>query len=944
MKNKSLLRPSLIGSLLLISAVTTLHSKEAWPPKMEGIKGDSAVLYGTLENGVRWAYLPNAHPEDQLSLRLIVETGSFMEEDNELGIAHFLEHMAFNGSVHFPEAGQVIETFQRHGLTFGRQVNAQTGFLSTLYSLDLPNLEEEVVSDAFLFLQDQASGQIFDKNEIEKERGVILEEMRTRNSSHYRAYFSNLGFLLGEGRFAKRSPMGTEALVKSFSKPDFERFYRKWYTADRMIVVGVGSLPVEVFKKKVSSSFGDVVQIEEPLPNPSDPIEAPKTVSVHFTDTPDAEHCMVQFASLKPLPQHSLTYDDFKQKTLEELTASFLAIHFNMQVAGGEVPYLQSVPNIQKEDGLFKLTTLAMVTQPSQLDECLEKTTKDLKRISEKGFEKDAEKRMKDFVLSFIEKQVGAAPTRQNTQLIQEMVSVFSNKGTVFMHPSESYEIVKKWMKHWSGDDIAETIRHYIHLDEMALLIQGKQSEIASDKDSILAEYQTALNAKSEKEEKSENLEWAYSDFGEPGKVIQKEFDEDLEITRIQFQNGVRVNLKELRTRRNQLGINVRIGQGRMGIKTQNRAFSLALPLHLQLGALGKHSLSEFQKISMGKQVALMPANLGDLALEWNGGGTKKDFPFLLEMITVFISDPGFRISGDTLFKQVINSTWKDKATNPAEVFEFDVKPFLYSQDWRFTHPSKAEQLSQSFQDSVQWLKPELESGYMEVGIAGDFDADKMIAELARTIGTLPERSTEAPKGTSADGPRITNTKQQEFKYSGPDPKASLVVCIPACDGIAWEKATQCEVLTEVLNNELTHKIREEMGGSYHISCQSKNDWDFPGFGRIIIQMECDPTRMDQFEAGVKEVMTALVANGCSKDMLKRALKPKISQFKDSLKDPNYWLGFLLSRSQGTPWVNDRMKRKLEVLELITTEDMDELAREYFDPNEAIFARVVPSS
>src|SRR5690606_14083142 len=159
--------------------------------------------------------------------------------------AHFLEHMAFNGTQHFPAEGQAIETFQRHGLAFGQQLNAMTGFLQTVYQVDLPHLETALLDDAFRFLQEQAHEQVFDEGEIEKERGVMLEEMRTRNSPHYRAFFSNLGFLLGEGRFANRSPLGTEATVKSFQKQDFEEFYQKWYTADRLVVLGVGALSAE---------------------------------------------------------------------------------------------------------------------------------------------------------------------------------------------------------------------------------------------------------------------------------------------------------------------------------------------------------------------------------------------------------------------------------------------------------------------------------------------------------------------------------------------------------------------------------------------------------------------------------------------------------------------------------------------------------------------------
>lgn len=937
-----ILRNSFIHALLfaLVGAAIPL-SANPWPPKLDGIEGDPAVVYGTLENGLRWAYLPNAHPENQLSLRLLVEVGSFMEEDHELGIAHFLEHMAFNGTKHFPEAGQAIETFQRHGLAFGQHFNAYTGFLQTVYTVELPHLETALVDDAFRFLEDQAHGQVFDDAEIEKERGVILEEMRSRNSTHYRAAISNLGFLLGEGRFAKRSPIGTEESVKSLQKEDFEGFYRKWYTADRMILIGAGALSADDFEARVKAHFAGLEANPDPLPAPQDTIQPPSSTSVHLTDTPDAEHMLVQLANLVPMPKGPLTAEKVRENTLNFMATAFFAIHCNIQVAGGSSPYLQAIPGLQEEPGLFRLNQMTLMTQPSLTMETLQSMARDLSQLTREGFDDDDATRLKNVMLAQLQGQVQQAETRENAQLAQSMVNTFSTPGAVFQHPSQEHELLGKWFQDWDGKQIGESLRAALDPEHSAILLQGKLAQAGLDKDAVIAAYRGALAAGSEGKKEKEKLEWAYNDFGAPGEIVSKEFDPELKITRVEFANGARVNLREMSTRMNLISVNMRVGEGVNGIASKDRRMAIAAPVHLNFGGLGKHSLEEVQKLTMGKQFEIGEIKMGNLAIEINAGGLRNDFPMLLEWLAAMLSDPGFRGSSHALYQQVMNAAWKDAPTNPAEVIEMHVKPFILDNDWRLRHPSKAEMLGADVAASASWMNPQLREGYLEIGIAGDFKTEKLLPEIARTIGALPPRSKVAPSVNPEDAPKFTSTHRKEFRYASPDPKSALVVVYPVCSGVQWKKAAKVEALASVVEDALNRAIREEMGGSYGVICRAECGWDSDDPGQLFIQMECDPERIALFEEKTLEVLAGLAENGVTKDQHRRALKPLISQEKNADRDLGRWLGWVLSRSQGTPWFNERIKGRLGVLESTTKEHLTSLAREYLGQDAAYVFHIV---
>ena len=213
------------------------------------IKPDAAVTWGLLENGMRYAILPNPEPPNRVSIRLYVDAGSLMEAENQQGLAHFLEHMAFNGTTNFP-AGEMVEYFQRLGMGFGNHTNAHTSFHETVYKLEMPNTEEKTLDEGFTLLRDYADGMKFLPDEIENERGIILSEIRNRDSVSWRTFVDQMKFAFPEHLLSKRMPIGTEEVIKNAPRERFVEFYENWYTPNRMVLVVVGDIEVETMINK----------------------------------------------------------------------------------------------------------------------------------------------------------------------------------------------------------------------------------------------------------------------------------------------------------------------------------------------------------------------------------------------------------------------------------------------------------------------------------------------------------------------------------------------------------------------------------------------------------------------------------------------------------------------------------------------------------------------
>ena len=235
---------------------STAATAPAWPHEGSDLRPDQAVTWGSLENGFRYALLPNAEPPGRITLRLWVGSGSLQEADDQQGLAHFLEHMAFNGTKHVA-AGEMVEYFQRLGRSVGPDVNAHTSFEETVYKLDLPGNSPELLRDGLRLLRDYADRMLFEPEELDKERGIILNEMRLRDSVDYRTTKAAVAFAWPESRIPERGPIGTEEVIKTAPRERFLDFDRTWYRPERTVLVAVGAVDGEDLAAAIREHFGD---------------------------------------------------------------------------------------------------------------------------------------------------------------------------------------------------------------------------------------------------------------------------------------------------------------------------------------------------------------------------------------------------------------------------------------------------------------------------------------------------------------------------------------------------------------------------------------------------------------------------------------------------------------------------------------------------------------
>jgi zinc protease len=290
----------LLSALALFTGASLVQAADPIPLPHENsdIVVDPAVKWGLLDNGLRYAILPNPEPPDRVSMRLFVDAGSLMENDDQQGLAHFLEHMAFNGTKNFP-AGEMVEYFQRLGMGFGNHTNAHTSFNETVYKLELPKSDTAMIDEGMKLFRDYADGMQLDPDEIEDERGIILSEKRTRDSVDWRTFVEQIGFAFPDQRVSKRMPIGIEEVINGAPRERFVEFYENWYTPNRMAVIVVGDVEVAEVEPIVKKYFGDMPVRERRVAPPMGEMSK-RGFATHYHHEEEAGETSVSIEVLKP--------------------------------------------------------------------------------------------------------------------------------------------------------------------------------------------------------------------------------------------------------------------------------------------------------------------------------------------------------------------------------------------------------------------------------------------------------------------------------------------------------------------------------------------------------------------------------------------------------------------------------------------------------------------
>jgi len=929
--------PLLLALAVLLALPHPGRAAIPFPQAESDLAADPAVTYGTLPNGVRYAVMPNHEPKGRVSLRLLVLAGSFEETEEQRGLAHFLEHMAFNGSTHYPP-GTLVEKLQRLGMGFGADTNAATSFDHTIYQLELPDTAPATVAEGLQILADYSGGLLLEQKMVEKERGIILSEKRTRDSVGYRTFVSQLDFMESGTRVPQRLPIGLSEVIEKSNRDPFVAFYDTWYRPERLVVIVVGDIDPATIVKQITDGFSGLVA-RRPEPTLPDMGQVPTFTGVqalyHYeAEAPDTEVVLAATTPYTHEPDNTANRIKYLPRYL---AMDMLNQRLDILSKKEGAPFMRASANVEESFNLYRQSDIVITCKPEQWTRAVGVADQELRRALAFGF-RPAE--FREAVADFrnnVEQAVKTASTRRSDSLAADIADNLVELG-VFTSPQDDLKLYGAALSHVTAADCAAALKDAWASPGRYLYVGGNAVIAGVPPQIIKLAYQRSSGIDVRPLGSESPLAWGYSNFGTPGTVASRTHVDDLDITEVTFANGVRLNLKKTPFQANTIHVAARLGTGQLTEPAATKpGLSTFATVTFTAGGLGKHSADDLQRILAGRTVSLAFSSTPD-AFALQGETNREDLNLELEYLAATISDPGYRLESMRVARKKIESAYTSFEHTERGPLALHVAALLAGGDPRFGLPTEDKMMALTLDDEKAWLAPQLQSGPLEVSLAGDFELEAAIAAAARTIGALPPRE---PRPALEAAHRVSFPAEPFIREYGIDskiPKGVVSVYWPTTDGFDIHRARRLNMLGEILSDRLRVKVREQLGGTYAPNVGSTASDVFPGYGYLNANLVVDPARTGEILNVILAVAGDLQANGVTQDELDRSKNPTMTQVKETERNNDYWMT-VLGRAQERPEVLDWARSRRMDFAAISKADMDELAKHYLAPVSA--SRVV---
>ncbi len=922
-------------------AQAQVQPSDPWAQATSDIPADSAVRFGVLPNGMQYAIMRNATPPNQASFRLRIDAGSLMENENQLGLAHFMEHMAFNGTTNIQE-NELLRILERRGLAFGADTNASTGFDETVYMLEIPNADEGTIDDALRILREQMSEALMDPQAVEDERNVIVGEERLRNTPGLRSIKAQLALYAPGQRIANRLPIGDLEIIRTAPRQRFVEFYEAYYRPERATFVAVGDFDVDEMETKIRAAFESWEGDGPAGPEPDLGTVAPRDPETRILVEPGVQSS-IDLAFIRNPDRDPDTVAERRDNLYRRLGVAVL----NRRL--GEIARADNPPFTSASGGEFELAdsfAAASVSAQYNVGEwqrALEAIEQEQRRLVQYGVSETELQREITAIRTALENAVAGAATRRTPQLAGALAASVNGK-TVFNTPQTSLDLFNASVEGLSAATINEILPQVFQGEgPLALVvtpepIEGGEAAVTAALEASRAQPVAAPAAQAE-------LDWPYETFGTPGAVAERREIAELDATVVTFANGVTLTVKPTEFRDEQILVRVSTGIGELGLPVDQPSVSGLGANVFTAGGVGKLSADEMSRVLNGR-VYSAGFSAGDDRYTLSGATRPADLTLQMQVLAAYLTDPGLRPAPFQLLKSAYGQQLVQLRATPGGAFAVDGGAILSSGDARDALPA-AEALEGWTNEQLKAeLARALGNGPLNITVVGDVTVDDAIASVASTFGALPPRGPEASPPPGSDQKRFPAPTAEPITltHTGPAEQALAIVAWPTTDAVGdRSEARQLSILSQVLRLRVLEEIREKQALAYSPGVGAQSSDVFPDYGFMLVQGETALESIPAFYTAVDQIAASLRDAPPEEDELNRAKLPAIERLRLSQATNEYWLAQLADVAKDPLEVAQTVNH-IAVLEAVTPADVQRLAQKYLTDASAVRVQVVSAN
>ncbi|MCE7058919.1 pitrilysin family protein [Dyadobacter sp. CY343] len=900
---------------------------------------DPNVKTGKLKNGITYYIRRNSEPKNRAELRLAVKAGSVLETDAQQGLAHFMEHMNFNGTTNFPK-NELVNFLQKTGVRFGADLNAYTGFDETVYMLPIPTDSAGLLEKGIQVLEDWAHGALLDPAEIEKERGVVLEESRMGRGAQQRMRDKFLKVILNNSRYAERLPIGKDSILKSFKPETIKAFYQDWYRPDLMAVIAVGDFDVAKVEAIITQKFSSIKPPVNAKKRTKYEIPLDGSTQVAIVTDPEYPQNLIQLIYKQP---------NSKEKNLLDVRNNFAQELYNAMM-GQRMQELTQKPNPPflyggSEYGDFlgnldSYTSIALSKDAASMKTALTALLEENARVQKFGFTQPELDRAKKDFLNSIEQYYKERDKTKSANYVQEYLNHFLHDKP-FMGIEAYYAFVRKNLESVNLAEINALAKKYITDQNRAVVVMGPEQS----KGALPTEADIRALLKDAGKDVT-----AYVDdvldtpllSSEPvaGKVTAEKSLEKLGVTELTLSNGVKVLLKPTEFKNDEILLKA-TGKGGYSLFPDERETGVFSSYLIQSGGVGPYTQTQLQKFLAGKTASAGPY-ISELTEGFGGSTNPKDLETTLQLIYAYFTAPrkDAELVKGILANQKAYLENMQKTLTPEKVYSDSLNAVLTSNNPK-RQPLKPESVDKVNLDRAAEMYKDRFSDASDFvfTFVGAFKVDAIKPLLEKYLGSLP--STE--RNDDFQHPNIFPPKGKIEKtiYKGLEPKSRVTLVSSGEYEYNPENNIQIEALQEVLQIKLIEALREEESGVYGVGVSESTDKFPTGHYRFSIGFGCAPENVDKLVKRTQEEIEKIKKNGADPKDIEKFVAETQRKTELAVKTNNFWLNYLDDNTFLGDDLDEIFQQE-KLLKSITVASTKAAAKKYFDDGNFIKVVLMP--
>lgn len=932
---------SLSGLGSLGSTATTDAAKEGASGMNAKLPFSPEIRTGVLDNGMHYYIRKNAKPENRIELRLAVNAGSMQEDDDQQGLAHFVEHMAFNGTTNFAK-NDLINFLEKTGVRFGADLNAYTSFDETVYMLQLPTDKEGLVDKGLLVMSDWATGIAFETEEIDKERGVIQSEWRTGLGANERMRQVWWPKVFYKTRYANRLPIGLMDIIQNAPHDRFRRFYKDWYRPNLQAIIVVGDLDVDEMEKKIKAKF-------QGLKNPENPrekklFEVPSHDETFVAIATDKEATNI---SLQVLTKHKSaqinTLNDYRTSLMHDLYNSMMNSRFEEITQQNDAPFLTAGAGygnfVRTKDAYY---SSAQCKEDGILSS-LEILMRENQRVLQHGFTETELERQKLALLKRAERQFNERDKITSNILAMECVQHFLKDAPLFGAEKEM-QLIKEFLPSINLEEINALAKKWIVENSRAVVLTAPEKESIK----MPTEEQIRKILANAKNIETEAYKDKFLDMPllaktpTPGKVVDTKNikDDALNLTEYTLSNGVRVVLKPTTFKNDQILLSAYSPGGHSLYNDKDFITAQNASNIIDQAGLGAFDLIALDKKLTGTTVSIAPY-IGELYEGFSGSSSVEDFETMLKLVHLYGTQPR---KDKESFDRVINQTKEqlsNLSANPMLYFQSEIQKIKTGNHPRRQVIPSEEDIDNIDFERVYEIYKDRFSDFSDFTfvLVGNFEPEKIKPQLELYLGSLPSTNRkEKGKDVGVTYPKATSTNNLK---KGLAPQANVYIGFVQEENWTPEKAHQVASMSKVLSIMVRENLREDKGGVYSPYVGGRMGIEPKGVSDVTVFFQCAPEDVETLVAAVKEEIKSLQDNGPSEENFNKIRETQRRTRESDLEKNRFWLNTLSSYYR-TNRKLDGIKKYDELIENLTKEDIQKAAKQFLDLEKAIIVTVKP--